>query len=34
MAWLTTLGHIAWGGACIGTGMVIGMVIGMLIPKK
>ena len=34
MAILAMFGQIAWGGMCIGLGLILGMLIGMAIPKK
>lgn len=34
MGILSMFGQIAWGGLCVGIGMLVGMLIGMAIPKK
>lgn len=34
MAILAMFGQIAWGGMCIGLGVILGMLIGVAIPKK
>ncbi|MGN1159504.1 MAG: hypothetical protein ACI4SE_04835 [Lachnospiraceae bacterium] len=34
MAILAMFGKIAWGGICIGLGLILGMLIGVAIPKK
>lgn len=34
MSILSMFGQIAWGGLCVGIGLLVGMLIGMAIPKK